>query len=232
MKTPNMEFEALAVASRYRRAIVAEFAPVLKGDVAEIGAGIGQMTRELATIPSIRSLLGVEPDPDYFAALRANLPDIESLHGTIADVGSRKFDSIVCINVLEHIADDRRDLYDYPERLAARQGCLCLFVPAGPELYAPLDAAFGHHRRYTKAELAEKLDSNGFDLLTLRHFNLPGYFLWLVEFRLLKQQSFCARKVRIFDALVFPVIHWIETHVYTPPRGQSILAIARARPVR
>ncbi len=230
MPPTNMEFEALAAATRYRRAIVSEFARVLSGDVVEIGAGIGQMTKELATLPAIRHLAGIEPDPDYCESLRGNVPQVECIQGTIASLGQRNVDSIVCINVLEHIADDRQELQAYHQRLAARQGHLCLFVPAGPELYAPMDKAFGHHRRYTKTEVAAKLAASGFEVLTLRYFNFIGYFLWFLEFKLLKQREFNAWKIRIFDTCVFPAIHWTETRLWSPPKGQSLLAIARAKP--
>lgn len=66
-------------------------------------------------------------------------------------------DAIVSVNVLEHIARDQAELVAYRSLLGRTSGCLCLFVPAGPGIYAPIDRDFGHHRRYTRPELDRKL---------------------------------------------------------------------------
>lgn len=225
----TMEFEALNDARNYRRAIVAEFQPYLAGEVAEIGAGVGQVTQDLlAMTPRLRHLTVVEPDPVHFDCLRRSVVGPELIRGTVSDIRLRHFDSIVSINVLEHIADDQAEMADYGRMLLSRGGHLCIFVPAGPELYADMDRRFGHYRRYTKADLSSKLQRSGFKLLHVRHFNLPGYFLWWLEFCVIKQRHFSIRKVHLFDRIIFPVINYCETRLCAPPCGQSIIAVAKA----
>ena len=138
------------------------------------------------------------------------------------------WDGILSINVLEHIEEDEAELARYAKALAGRHGALCLFVPARPEIYAPIDKDFGHFRRYTRPELRRKLLGAGLEIERLTYFNWVGYFAWWVNFCLLKKRGFEVSKVRAFDRVIFPVVHAMETSVMRPPFGQSLLAIARA----
>ena len=106
---------------------------------------------------------------------------------------------------------------------------MCLFVPARPEIYAPIDRDFGHFRRYTRRELRSKLEEAGFKLLQFRYYNFVGYFLWWANFCVLKKRTFDVTKVKVFDRAIFPSIYFFETHVCEPPIGQSLIAIAEAR---
>ena len=225
----EFEFAALREAANYRRALVREFAPALKGRVIEVGAGIGQVTELLAAAPSVEHLLAVEPDGGFCRALRARLPQQPLVEGTIEQVepGS-SWNAIVSINVLEHIRDDETELRRYHRLLQAAQGAINLYVPARQEIYAPIDRAFGHYRRYSKPELKSKLESAGFQIVRLRYFNCVGYFAWWMTFCVLKRRKFDARSVRLFDRAIFPWVYWLESRVMAPPFGQSLLAVARA----
>lgn len=225
----NFEFDALREAANYRSALAAEFAPWLKGRVLEIGAGVGQFTATLQRQPGLAELLSVEPDPCLCGEWRRQFPAGQLLEGTAAAVPAEPgWDAIVSVNVLEHIETDAEELRRYAELLRRRQGHLCLFVPARPEVYAPLDADFGHHRRYKKAQLDRILHEAGFQVRRLSYFNLAGYFAWWVNFCVLKKRGFNAQAVRLFDRVIFPPQHWFEFHVLRPPIGQSLLAIAQA----
>jgi SAM-dependent methyltransferase len=229
-QTEDFEFAALAEARNYRRALVAEFAPVLRGPVIEVGAGIGQLTTDLATVPSITRLLAVEPDARFAARFRREHPQRELLEGTAADIApGTPWEAVVSVNVLEHIRDDAGELSRWRGLLAPAQGHLCLCMPARPELYAPIDKDFGHFRRYIKPELQRTLQAAGFDIVRLHYFNLIGYFAWWASFVALKQRRFDAGSVRLFDRAIFPWSHAVERSLWRPPFGQSLLAIARAR---
>jgi len=117
----------------------------------------------------------------------------------------------------------------YREKLVAQSGTLCLFVPARPEIYAPIDSDFGHFRRYTRPELSRKLEQAGFQILALRYYNFVGYFAWWFNFCFLKKRRFDTGTVKFFDRLIFPCVHGIETHVCSPCIGQSLLAVARPK---
>jgi hypothetical protein len=112
--------------------------------------------------------------------------------------------------------------------LRPRHGALCLFVPARPEIYAPMDKDFGHFRRYKSDELRDKLRRAGFTIERFHYFNLVGYFAWWLNFCLLKKRVFEAQKVRAYDRIIFPIVHRLESKLLRPPFGQSLLTVARA----
>lgn len=224
----DFEFGPLLWAQRYRAAILAEFAPVLRGRVLEEGAGIGHFTSHLVKLPQVNELLAVEPNPRLCAEFRRRHPQVRLVEGTLETLRTDPaWDAVVSVNVLEHIADDQAHLAVYRQLVNPRQGHLCLFVPARPELYAPLDRQFGHYRRYTRPDLSGKLQQAGWAVVRLHYFNWLGYFTWAVLFRLLKRRQFNPALVRLFDQLLFPLVYGLERHVIRPPFGQSLIAIAR-----
>ena len=227
--TNDFEFAALSEARNYRAALFKEFGAHLKGEVLEVGAGVGQMTEHLVSLPGVRRALAVEPDTAYCRRHREQYPKHEVLEGTAADVPpGTAWDAILSINVLEHIGDDTGELRRYAQLLRERGGALCLFVPARPEIYAPIDKDFGHFRRYTRPELRDKLVGAGFDVLRLNYFNFVGYFAWWLNFCLLKKRAFEVAKVRLFDRAIFPSVHFLESGIARPPFGQSLIAVARS----
>ena len=224
------EFAALSEADNYRNALLREFSKHLSGRVLEVGSGIGQITGELLKNRAITKLVSIEPHPEFHSKLSSMFPGHTVIHGTIDDLNSGEdWNTIVSINVLEHINDDERELRSYHRHLAKENGVLCLFVPARPEIYAQIDRDFGHFRRHTKPELRRKLERAGFEILRLRYYNLAGYFAWWLNFRLLRKRHFNADAVRLFDRLIFPAMHGLESRICAPPIGQSLLAIARAK---
>ncbi len=229
-QTEDFEFSALNEAKNYRHALLQEFAEYLRGQTLEVGAGIGQITAELLQHRAITKLVSIEPDSKFCTRFRAAFPTHNILEGTIDDLpGVAAWNAILSINVLEHIQTDERELAIYREKLAPEKGTLCLFVPARPEIYAPIDKDFGHFRRYTKPELRQKLERVGFEIVRLRYYNFVGYFVWWLNFCVLKKRGFDVASVRFFDRIIFPPVHSLESTVCAPPFGQSLLAVARAR---
>ena len=225
----EFEFSALEEARNYRSALVREFEPVLQGNVMEIGAGIGQMTAEFARARGVTEIVGVEPDSRFHNVFAQNNPGTRLIHGVAADLPEEPgWNGLVAINVLEHIEDDSGELRQWSRLLAKHRGRVGIFVPARPEIYAPIDRDFGHFRRFTRPELHQKMTAAGFEVERLTYFNLPGYFGWWLTFCLLKKRSFTTGSVRLFDRYIFPVGHWLESSVCRPPFGQSLLAIGRA----
>lgn len=224
----NFEFEALYWAKNYRRALIAEFSGHLHGHVIEVGAGIGQMTELVAKVPEVQHILAVEPDQAFNLEFRRRLPDHSLLPGTVENIQPDTVcHSILSVNVLEHIDEDEVELCAYARLLREKRGVLCLFVPARPEIYAPLDRDFGHFRRYTRPELRVKLERAGFEIVRLNYFNCIGYFAWWFNFCMLKRRHFDVASVRLFDRMIFPVTHAVESRILRPPFGQSLLAVGR-----
>lgn len=228
---PDFEFQALDLAHNYRAALSREFAPYLKGRVLEVGAGIGQITRQLSQLSGITSLSGVEPDSRFHARFHENNPDIPLIPGFAADIPAPPhWDGIVSINVLEHIEADTEELEQWRRLLAPKSGYLCLFVPARPEIFSPMDSDFGHFRRYTRNELLHKLESAGFSPVRVSYFNFIGYFAWWWTFCVRRQRTFNPAAVRLFDSSIFPWSNAAERTICRPPIGQSLVAIATCKP--
>jgi len=226
----DFEFAALSVADNYRKALLREFSEYLHGNVLEVGAGIGQITKSLLEKTDIERLVSLEPDSRFCSLLAGKFPDHSIVQGTIEDLHEdRNWNAVVNINVLEHIQNDERELKHYHEHLRKNAGVLCLFVPARMEIYAEIDRDFGHFRRYAKPELRQKLERAGFQILNLRYYNLAGYLAWWLNFCLLKKRHFDADAVRFFDRFIFPAVHGFESRIFAPFVGQSLLAIARAK---
>ncbi|HZQ55547.1 MAG TPA: class I SAM-dependent methyltransferase [Bryobacteraceae bacterium] len=229
-QSTDFEFAALEEAKNYRRALLDEFAPHLHGHVLEVGAGVGQLTAELLRQPRIAELISIEPEDGYCSRLRERFENHNVHHGTVADLHSdTHWNAIVSVNVLEHIETDQEELNTYCQLLRPAQGALCLFVPARPELYAPIDKDFGHFRRYKRLELRRKLEAAGFEILKLRYYNSVGYFAWWLGFCVLRNRGFSPVSVRLFDRAIFPLVHGFESRISPPPFGQSLLAISIAR---
>lgn len=225
----DFEFSGLEKAENYRNALLRIFSEHLRGRVLEVGAGIGQLTELLLQSPAIRRLVSIEPDRRFYERLRRAFPNHDIVPGTIDDVSEREnWDAILSVNVLEHIEDDEQELRGYHALLRPTNGVFCLFVPARPEIYAPVDKDFGHFRRYTRPTLKQKLEQAGFRILQLYYFNFIGYLTWWLTFCTLKKRSFNSTAVWCFDRLVFPALYQFETRIVHPPIGQSLVAVARA----
>lgn len=228
-QSADFEFRALAEARFYRRAIAEEFSPYLKGKVIDMGAGVGQMTGLFANIVGRENLCAVEPDPRFASVFRANHPDISLFEGTAVTLpAGTSCQAITSVNVLEHIDDHVAELSEYRKLLAPHLGHLCLLVPARPEIFSPIDRDFGHFRRYTRSSLSQALQSAGLTPLRMHYFNFPGYFAWLLNFKVLKRRSFNPTMVRAFDRYIFPRAHAMERNLVRPPFGQSLVVIAKS----
>ncbi|MCA1616275.1 MAG: class I SAM-dependent methyltransferase [Acidobacteria bacterium] len=224
------DLEAMSFAVNYHRWILDEFRAFIGRTVVEVGAGTGNFTSLLLTTrPSLHFAL--EPAANVFARLAekfAGVPNVRALRGTLADLSGEVAggaDTVLYVNVLEHIEDDRREL----ERARATLrpgGHLCVFVPALPWLYGTADAAFGHHRRYTRGGLERLVASAGFRVVRLRHFDLAGILPWFVLFRVLKRPSITAGQAKWYDRLVVPALRRLESAV-APPTGKNLLLVAQ-----
>jgi SAM-dependent methyltransferase len=148
------------------------------------------------------------------------------LHGDVATViEGRSFDSVVLVNVLEHIEDDAAALRDILTGLRPG-GTVVLFVPAFQALYSEFDRLVGHYRRYRKGELAALVRGAGFEVVESRYVNCIGALAWWVVARQLGRFPKSRSAMRAYDRTVVPVIRAVESR-WTPPFGQSVLCIGR-----
>lgn len=223
------ELEATAQAHNYNRWILDSIRPFLGPVIAEVGAGQGNFTRELARAKPQR-LIAIEPSANLFPRLQhttKGIPGVELHHATLRDVSGHlagTVDAVVYINVLEHIADDQAEL-THAYRVLRPGGTLCIFVPALPWLMTRFDASIGHHRRYRRSELEQRVRDNGYQILQSRYFDLLGVVSWLIAFKLLRLRMGTGN-VRFYDRFAVPLAKVLDRLLH-PPFGKSLLLIAR-----
>ena len=175
----------------YNRTMFELFAPDLGPRVLEIGAGAGNLSRFLLDKEVV---ILSDFETQYLHLLRRRFGSYENVQirhldldtFTAADLAGERIDSVVCLNVLEHIQDDRRVLREL-YRAIEPGGVVVVLVPAHPELYSDLDRNLGHFRRYTKKLLEERFREAGFTVEKSRYFNWVGAAGWYAFGRLLKR---------------------------------------------
>jgi SAM-dependent methyltransferase len=220
--------ERLEEAANFTRWVTDEIRPFLRGRALEIGCGTGTYTELLAD--RCEEVVAVDIDPAFAARTRARFkgqPRVRVIEGDarlLPELGS--FDTILMLDVLEHIADDVATLRSLRDRLS-NDGRLVLKVPASPALYGTLDAAIGHHRRYSRRALAHAAAEAGLELIACRPFNLAAAPGWWLNGRVLKRTHPPHTQLRLYDRLV-PLFRAVD-RLTGPPLGTSWIAAARRR---
>ena len=233
MTAPSTDFEyagdeldALAQAHNYYRWLMRRFRPYLGRRVVEVGAGIGTIGQHLLAQPGVEELVLIEPAANNYPLLERRYrgdPRVRTLNGYLEEQAPLAADSIVAVNVLEHVADDLTFL-QAARRSLRHGGRLLVFVPAVQAIYGSLDRVFEHHRRYGRHQLADRLCAAGFRIDQLRYANSIGVVAWFLMGRMLRRTTLGAASVRYYDRAVIPWLSAIEDRV-PPPIGQSLLAI-------
>lgn len=227
------ELEAMAFAANYHRWILEFFQPFLGTRIVEVGAGAGSFS-ELLLEREIESLSLVEPSPAMYRLLLNRLAKdnedsrIRTYNAHFGDVAAdiksgQNPDSIIYVNVLEHIADDEGALRTIHQTLC-RGGRIFVLVPALHWLYSKFDVELGHERRYGSAELREKFRSAGFKVLSSRYLDLIGTVPWLINYRLLGSTTMRKSAVSFYDKYVIPISRTLESAIQ-PPIGKNLILV-------
>lgn len=222
------ELDAMAEAGNYCRWIMHYFGPFLGRRIAEIGAGTGTFSELLLKSKETERLVLFEAADNLFPQLSRRFSDQRvRLHNSTFEprLLGEPVDSIVLVNVLEHVSDDDALLLQIYRSLRVG-GSLLLFVPALEWNYGSLDKAFEHHRRYGKQGLNRKLRSAGFQIERMRYVNIMGVASWFIAGNVLRQTTLRPAQVRWYDRWIIPWSFKLE-ELCEPPLGQSLLAIAQ-----
>jgi 2-polyprenyl-3-methyl-5-hydroxy-6-metoxy-1,4-benzoquinol methylase len=203
--------------------------PHLGASTLEVGSGHGAVTQHLARG---RRLVATDLSESCLKVLRVRFADwrnVEVRHMDIREMNlSEKFDSVVIINVLEHIFDDAGALRALGERLNPGGNCL-IYVPALNGLYGPYDRDVGHYRRYSTARLDSVVREAGLVPAQLHYVNLLAIPAWvLFSSRWIDRddhQGFSG-SLRVWDRVGVPLTRAIESRV-RPPIGLNVFCVAR-----
>ena len=200
--------------------------PYLGNNVLEVGAGIGTMTleflpRDYYTCSDI--------DPLHIVTLKnifMNRPNVDVIELNIETTKEtraldRHYDTILCLNMLEHLNNDSHTLKNMRD-LLIKDGKLILVVPNCPKLYNSLDRALGHVKRYKVKDIENLLTASGFKIKHLKTFNRVSVPGWFINGSLLKRKHFNKFQLKIYDSLVW---FWKLIDPVLPWPGQSIIAV-------
>ncbi len=214
----------------YNKWLHDRFEPHLGQRILEVGSGVGNQTRYFVDREHV---VASDVEAHYVRELRARFGDRSNVR-----VASYRFplsgadhealraeavDTIVCLNVLEHIEDDAGTLHDFAAVLPPG-GRLVLLVPALESLYGTLDVHLGHYRRYEKEPLEALVKASGFAIDEIRFLNRPGVLGWWLNSRFLRRKVLPKRQLGAFKGLL-PLLRSEEKN--PPSFGMSLLVLAR-----
>ena len=219
--------DTLAGAPRFNRWMADTLRPFLGDHVMEVGAGIGNLSAQLCR--RRKCYIASDRNPEYMARLSARLKHHPAVRLISADLESsedfapyeRQLDSVLCLNVLEHINEDRAALSNL-FRVLRPGGKAVILVPEGMRAYGTLDEVLGHYRRYSEEELSSKVRAAGFQLETLIRFNRPTRPAWFLNGRILKRRTISRFEIFFFDRLVWL---WRKIDSLLPWKPASIIAV-------
>lgn len=231
---PGEELDLFAHAVNWKSYWASRVRPYLGTDVLEVGAGMGSNTALLRDGMFGRWVC-LEPDPDLAARIPAHCEgagpsrSVEVVVGTLDDLPSdAQFDTVIYIDVLEHIEDDAAELVRAVAHLRIG-GNLIVLAPAHPGLFSPFDEAVGHYRRYTWGSLAA----------ISPRFALSGRFCYLDSVGVLASMAnrFLLRspvptvgQVRMWDRWLVPISRGLDP-IIGYRFGKSVLGIWQVAPV-
>lgn len=219
--------EALSAAPRFNRWMADTIQPFLGGSVMEIGAGIGNLTRFL--VRRSGRYVVTDIDSEHLARLTSRFQHRPNVQIRSVDLSqsenfkefSGQLESVVCLNVLEHIEDDLAGLRNIHSALCPG-GRAIVLVPQGQEIFGTLDAALGHYRRYSEAELRQRMEQTGFLVEQVISFNRISRPAWYVSGKIFKRTSLGRRQMRLFDRFVWL---WRRIDGKLPWPSTSLIAI-------
>lgn len=221
----------MASLAPYNRWLHERFEHFLGSRILEVGSGVGNQTRFFAD--EREKIVASDIEPHYVRELAGRFGErpnvrVASYRFPLSDQARQELladqiNTIVCMNVLEHIEDDRSTLRDFAS-VVPSGGHLVLLVPAMTALYGTLDKHLGHFRRYEKDELANAVTSAGFEIQTIRFLNRPAVFGWWLTSRVLKRRVMPKGQLRAFR-WVMPLLRLEEKS--EPGFGLSLLVLAR-----
>jgi SAM-dependent methyltransferase len=177
-------------------------------------------------------IVAVEPAANVFedlASYAALTPRVTARRETLREylaVADEPFDAVVYLNVLEHIEQDEEELR-LANRVLRPGGKLLVFGPALEWLYAELDYRAGHYRRYSVGGLRRLVRAAGFEVVSLRYFDVLGVLPYLAAYRLLRRPAISGSTLWGYDRLLVPVSRQLQRVLRRPPLGKNVILVAR-----
>lgn len=217
-------------AKNYHDWIYSSVKPFCGRRILEIGGGTGSIMERFIFDSDIDLYVTTEIDYSLFKYLTQmyKFEHVKVIYGNILDDGFKypedlRPDTVLMINVLEHIEDDLHALKRI-KNILLPDGRLVLYVPWGQWLYSKYDRDLGHYRRYTRKSLRSLLESAGYNILTLKHIHISGIPVWLLK-KVFSNSTHSSMSVMFYDRVILPLSRFIESRINVP-FGLSMLCVA------
>ncbi|MDI6787835.1 MAG: class I SAM-dependent methyltransferase [Planctomycetota bacterium] len=213
-------------AKNYNQWLFSVGQPYLKGEVLEVGCGIGTLTDLLLKVTE--TVTCIDTIPEYITEVQKRLPVKNAFVGDITDLNTfwkdKLYDGIFCSNVLEHIPDDELALRNM-HKILKKDGYLILIVPAHQFLHNSLDRGVDHKRRYSVSSLRTKCQNAGFSVVRAKYMNITGTFGWFLNGNILRRNVISGGHMNLYDKVV-PFFRFLES-ICSPPFGLSVAVVLR-----
>ena len=222
------DLEIFQHAKNWKRYLQRQIAPYLGSRVLEVGAGIGGTTTEFFTNETYLWVC-LEPNATLAKRLEDRISDgslpaaCEVRHGSLGELEpDMEFDTVLYIDVLEHIEDDRGEVYLAATKLSA-DGHLIVLSPAHQWVYSALDTEVGHFRRYSRSTLTALLPEET-KPVRVRYLDSVGLLASLANRLVFKAALPTLRQILFWDRFMVPFSRVIDP-LLTYRVGKSILAV-------
>jgi len=230
-KKYSKQLEDADRANKFTDWMYSEIKPFLAGSILEVGSGIGTYSKKIAKDFTCNQKVFSDFDHEYVGILKNKFEQNETVSVIHLDltkpenssIKENSFDSIFALNVLEHIEDDISAIENIYEFLRPN-GTFVMLVPAHKFLYNCMDEAAGHHRRYSKKIVLEKIKKTNFKLKKLYYFNFLSIFGWYINGSLSKKSVANENALGLFNKIV-PLAKFLEKYILNKKMGISVIAV-------
>lgn len=214
--------DVISNADKFNRWTYETIRPFCKGNILEIGSGLGNISQFFLKEGSFILLSDIREG--YCTELKQKFQSYSTLKGVeLIDLVDpdfdekfkhlfSSFDSIFSLNVVEHIYDDNLAIKN-AKKLLQKQGHLIILVPSYQGLYNGLDKDLDHYRRYNKKTLSVLFEKNELNIIKKQYFNFMGIFAWMISGKLQRNKTIPGGQMRLYNAFV-PIFKWIDRLVF------------------
>jgi len=231
---PGLEtLELFANAPHFNQWLYENISHYCQGSILEIGSGIGNISKLL--LQQNGSITLSDLRIEYCEQLRLhfgqykNLLDILRIDLSLPDFANiypkllQQFDTVIALNVIEHIEDDKLVINNC-KKLLKPGGRIIILVPAFFKLYNSFDEELGHFRRYDKKSLATLLQSQQLKIINIEYFNCAGILGWWFTGSVLKRKIIPRNQLDIYEKMV-PLFRFFDK-LLLKRIGLSVIAVA------
>jgi len=227
--TGHATLQVIAEAEQFNQWMYRCIRPLIRGEVLEIGSGIGNISKFM--VADQFSLTLSDYNPEYCALLKARFGQHKNVHDilqldllhpdfkTVYHHLCQQFDSLILLNVIEHLPDDARAL-QHCKFLLRQGGRIIVLAPAYNWLYCSLDKKLGHYRRYTLETMTSLFSASHFHIRDKKYFNFLGIAGWLIFGKVLGHSQI-GQEMSFYNKLV-PLAKFLDS-LFLHKAGLSVL---------